>query len=315
MLEAITNTQNREATRSQRIVSTVRENWFAYALVVPTLVFLTLVLWLPFVQGFVMTFYRWPLGPGSPEFVGLENYMYLLGWQPFWTSIKATLTFAVTTFFQLGVALVAALALVRIERFKSMISGVFLLPYTMPPVVIGTVWLFLLNPTTGPFFGYLEQWGIISNPVYWATYGDSAMAVVMAVGTWTYWPFMFLIILATLESIPEDYYESARIYGADRLQVFRYVTLPQIKSAILVAVSIRMVWNLAKVSQIYQLTQGGPGYKTSVLAILLYRFGYEEGQLGLGYTVGVALFVVTIGFVALFIREFERQRDTGGEGA
>lgn len=315
MSESSTVQQTQTQTRFESAVSTLQKNWFSYALFIPTLVFLLFVLWIPFLRGIVMTFFNWPLGPGNPSFVGLENYLYLLNWEPFWTSVKATIFYASVTFFQLAVALTAALAIVRVKRFQSIINGVFLLPYTMPPVVIGTIWLFLLDPSIGPVFPFLTDLGILQQPIYWSTYGDTALAVIVAVGTWTFWPFMFLIILATLESIPEEYYESAQMYGANRFQQFRYITLPQIKSAILVAVSIRMVWNLAKISQIYQLTQGGPGYKTSVLAVLLYRFGYEEGQLGLGFTVGIVLFVITMVFVALFIREFEKQRGSGGEEA
>ena len=305
------STQN--PTRFEQLQEILAEHWFSYVLFIPTLVFLLLILWIPFLRGIVMTFYRWPLGPGSPTFVGLQNYKNLLGWGPFWTSMKATIVFALITFTQLAVAIAASLAVVRINRLKGIVSGVFLLPYTMPPVVIGTIWLFLLDSSIGPVFPYLQQWGIIHGSVYWSTYAKSALEAIMVVGTWTYWPFMFLIILATLENIPEEHYESAKMYGANRIQLFRYVTFPQIKSAILVAVSIRMVWNLAKVSQIYQLTQGGPGYSTSVLAILLYRFGYENGELGRGYTVGIFLFVITMVFVALFIREFERQRSTRGD--
>jgi ABC-type sugar transport system permease subunit len=315
MSKTTTVQQSQATTRVGRTVSTIRDNWFSYALFVPTLLFLLLVLWIPFFRGIVMTFYEWPLGPGTPEFVGLENYRFLFSWDGFWTSVKATVLYASVTVFQLVIALAAALAIVRVDRFRSVISGVFLLPYTMPPVVIGTVWLFLLDPSLGPIFPALIDFGILQEPIYWGTYGDTALAAIVGVGTWTFWPFMFLIILATLDSIPEDYYESAQMYGATRFQRFRYVTLPQIKSAILVAVSIRMVWNLAKISQVYQLTQGGPGYETSILAVLLYRFGYEEGELGLGFTVGIVLFVITMLFVAVFIREFEKQRSTGGEAA
>jgi ABC-type sugar transport system permease subunit len=104
---------------------------------------------------------------------------------------------------------------------------------------------------------------------------------------------MFLIILASRESIPDEYYETAQVYGSNRVQTFLRITLPQLKSAILVALSIRLVWNLAKVSQAFQLTQGGPGYETSVLGVLLYRFAYSDGQFGMGFAVGMFLLAVT----------------------
>jgi len=119
---------------------------------------------------------------------------------------------------------------------------------------------------------------------------------------------MFLIILASRQSIPDEYYESAKVYGAIRFQMFRRITLPQLKSAILVALSPRLVWNLAKVSQPLQLTGGGPGFETSVLAILLYRFAFDNAAMGLSYAIGIILLLITMVFVALFIREFEKTR-------
>ncbi|WP_276275605.1 carbohydrate ABC transporter permease [Haloarcula regularis] len=208
-------------------------------------------------------------------------------------------------------AVAAACLVANLDKFKAAISTGLIIPYTMPPVVTGTVWLYLLDPNYGPIFSYLMEWGIIQEAVYWSSEGLPALTVVSGVLMWTFWPFMFLIILASRESIPDEYYETAQVYGSNRVQTFLRITLPQLKSAILVALSIRLVWNLAKVSQAFQLTQGGPGYETSVLGVLLYRFAYSDGQFGMGFAVGMFLLAVTIGFVALFIREFEKARKEG----
>jgi len=294
--------------RLETVQTTLREHKLEYLFILPLITMLIVVLWLPFLRGVFMTFYSWPLGPQEPQFVGLENWNFLLGWEPFWTSVRATIVYSLVTFFQLAIAVLAALTVSKVKKFKSVISASKLLPYTMPPVVTGAIWLFLLNPAQGPITQYLIQLNVWQDPIFWASDGTLAMSVVMFVMTWTFWPFMFLIILATMESIPKEYYESAEVYGANRVQQFFNITFPQIKSAILVAVSIRMVWNLAKVSQPLMLTEGGPGYDTSILAILLYRFGAFEGRLGLGYTVGIVLLLFSGVFVALFIREFERER-------
>ncbi|MCO8267214.1 carbohydrate ABC transporter permease [Haloferax prahovense] len=284
---------------------TLSENWFAYLLILPVLAFLVLLMWLPFAQGFYMSFNDWPFG-GEPAWVGLENYRFLFDWEPFYTSLRATLVFSLTTVLQLGVALVAALAVREIRRGKSFVTGVFLISYTVPPLVTGTIWAYLLQPDLGPIFGYLTQWGLLEETIYWGSDGGASLGVILFVTTWTFWPFMFLIISASLESIPEELYESARMYGAGRVQTFLRVTLPQLKSAILVALSIRIIWNMTKISQVLQLTNGGPGYDTSILAVLLYRFAYGQGRMGVAYAVGVILLVMTIGFVFVFIREFER---------
>lgn len=290
----------------------LEEHWFSYALFLPTLLLLLSVVWFPMLRGVYMSFHQWPF-VGEPTFVGLGNFEYIFTWEAFYTSFQATVIYASVTFIQLGVALIAALLIVRMDAFKNLVGALFLVPYTMPPVVTGTLWSFILNPSTGPAMGYLTEMGILQEPMYWTNDGGAALGVIMFAISWTFWPFMFLVILATLESLPQEHYETAKIYGAGRVQTFWHITLPQIKSAILVAVSIRMVWNLTKVSQPLQLTQGGPGYDTSILAILMYRFAWESGELGRGFTVGLVLLAVTLAFVLMFIREFERESASGGE--
>lgn len=286
--------------------------WFEYTLFAPTLFILLAIVWYPMAQGVYMSFHDWPL-LGDPEWVGLANYEFIFAWEAFYISFRATIIYALVTFFMLAVALVAALLVKNMDRFNSAVSALFMVPYTMPPVVTGILWAFILNPGTGPFFEYLMEMGVREQPVYWANNGETALAVIMFAITWTFWPFMFLVILATLDSLPEEHYETAKIYGAGRIQTFWHITLPQIKTAILVAVSIRMVWNLTKVSQPLALTAGGPGYETSILAVFMYRFAWLDGELGRGFVVGLVLLAVTLGFVILFIREFERESSAGGE--
>lgn len=297
--------QSTSKTRYGIIKSAAEEHWFSYLLLAPTVLFLVFLVWIPFINGVWMSLHQWPFGTGEPIFVGLGNYEYLFSWEPFYTSLKATFIFSLTTVLQLVMAIVAALLVVNIGRFKSLVSASFLIPYTMPPVATGTIWLYLLDPSLGPVFNFLTQYGILSEPIYWASEGNFALAVVTLVTAWTFWPFMFIIILATLESIPTEYYESARMYGASRWDTFRHITLPHLRSAILVAVSIRFAWNMTKVSQTIQMTGGGPGYDTSILAVFLYRFAYEQGQMGLAFSVGVILLLIMLVFIAIFIREFE----------
>ncbi|MFA9517891.1 carbohydrate ABC transporter permease [Halopenitus sp. H-Gu1] len=292
------------------VVRALEDNWLWYLLFIPTLLYMVLLLWIPLVQGAWMSLHSWPTG-GDPQWLGLGNYLYLFSWEPFYTSLYATLWFGASTFLQIGLAVAAACLVANLSKFKSIVSTGFIIPYTMPPVVTGTIWLFLLNPSYGTIWNFTTELGILAEPIYWAQDGTSALAVVTGVLVWTFWPFMFLIIVATRESIPNSYYETARVYGANRVQMFLSITLPQLKSAILVAVSIRLIWNLSKISQAFQLTQGGPGYDTSVLGVLLYRFAYNQGQFGRGFAVGMVLLVLTIAFVALFIREFEQARKEG----
>ncbi|MFB6102096.1 MAG: carbohydrate ABC transporter permease [Haloplanus sp.] len=296
----------------RRVRETIQEYWLSYLLFVPTLLFLLLVVWFPFFRGIWMSLHVWPAF-GERSLVGLENYFYVFTWDTFWVSMKATLGYMSMTVIQLVLALAATLSVRKLERFDNLADGIFLIPYTMPPVVTGTIWLYILNPDYGPVFGWLTSWNLLESPIYWGINGTTGLTVITLVGSWTFWQFMYLIFIASIQSIPDEHYETAEIYGANRLQRFTNVTLPHLKSAILIALSIRIIRNLVKVSQPLQMTQGGPGYQTSVISILLYRFTLEQGDYGLAFTIGVIMFLLTIGFTFVFIREFSRQR--GGEVA
>jgi ABC-type sugar transport system permease subunit len=289
-----------------RVRSTWRENRFEYLLVGPTVLFLVLVMWFPFVRGLYMSLHEWPFA-GEITWIGLSNYTYLFTWDQFYTSLQATVVFGSTTLIQLVIALIASLVVVNLDEFKNLVSGAMLIPYTMPPVVTGLMWDFLLNPDFGPILGFPLEWGVFETPLYYASDGTLAMAAITLVTAWTFWPFMFVILTATLESIPSSHYETARVYGANRVQTFLRVTLPQLRSAILIVVSLRMIWNLAKVSQPLTMTGGGPGFQTSILGILLYRYTWQRGAFGLAYAVGVVLFLLTLSFVLIFLREFQRE--------
>jgi len=292
--------------RVTRTKDQVREHWFGYALLAPTLLGLLLVLWFPFVRGIWISFHNWPL-LGDPEWAGLGNYTYLLTWGVFYTSLRATVVFGLSVVPQLIVALIGSLLVYRMDRFKSVVSGIFLLSYSLPAVVVGVIWRYMLNESFGPFFGYLVEFGILSDPIYWSISGDLSLIVITLASAWFYWPFMFLIISAALENIPEAHFEAARLYGANRINIFYKIIYPQIKSALLVAVSLRVIWNLSKVALPLTITGGGPGYETSVLGILLYRLAWSRGSLGQAYSLGIIMIIVSIFFGFFFIREYERE--------
>lgn len=303
-----------ESGRLARLGATIREHSFEYLLFLPTLLFLFFLLWVPFLRGIWMSLHRWPL-LGEHAYLGLGNYTRLFTWDVFYTSLKVTALFASTTILQLVLALTAALTVFKMKRFTNLVSGLFLIPYTIPPIVTGAMWVYLLNPSLGPVFKYLINLGILDQPIYWGTYGDTALTVITLVTAWTFWPFMFLIFVASLDALPKEQFEAARVFGASRFQRLFKITLPQLKTAILMTISIRIIWNLSKVSQPIQMTGGGPGYSTSVLAILLYRFAYTRGQMGLAYAVGMILLALTLVFIALFLWEYHRSEQVTLGGA
>ena len=271
-----------------------------------------LLLWVPFLQGVWMSFHRWPL-MGEPSWLGVENYRSFITAEYFWTSINATLIYSLSTLFQLVLALLAALTLSqRFLPLKALWRGIMIIAYAMPPVVVGAIWLFLLDPSLGMITHYLLASGIIDAPIYWFSQGDWARWMITLVAAWTFWPFMFLIILSSIQAIPNGQYELAEIYGASVWQRFWVVTWPRIQGAILVVVILRLAFNLAKIEQPFQLAGGGPGYDTSVLSILMYRFAFMSGDFGMAFTVGMFLVAMTAVLVTPFAILYQRHLRLGG---
>lgn len=283
------------------------ERWLIILFLLPTTAFMVLLLWVPFLQGIWMSFHQWPF-MGEPKWKGLDNYISFLSADYFWVSIRVTLIYSLSTLFQLILALAAALALKqKFVRFKPLWRGIMIISYAMPPVVVGAIWLFLLDPGLGMVTHYLIQFGIIEAPIYWFSENEWAKWIITLVASWTFWPFMFLIILSSLQAIPESHYELAEIYGANMWQRFVTVTLHHIKGAIIVVVILRLAFNLAKIDQPFTLTGGGPGYETSVLSILMYRFAFMSGDFGMAFTVGMFLVVITVILILPFAYLAQRQ--------
>lgn len=287
--------------------NTSREDkWLIFIFLLPTLLFMVLLLWVPFIQGVWMSFHNWPF-MGEPKWRGLQNYTDFLHADYFWVSIKSTLIYSLSTVFQLILALAAALAIKQqFVPYKSLWRGIMIISYTMPPVVLGAIWLFLLDPGLGMITHYLLEWGIIDEPIYWFSDNTWAKWIITLVASWTFWPFMFLIILASLQSIPQSHYELAEIYGANLWQRFWHVTWYHVKGAILVVVILRLAFNLAKIDQPFSLTGGGPGYETSVLSILMYRFAFMSGDFGMAFTVGIFLVVMTVVLILPFAYFYQK---------
>jgi multiple sugar transport system permease protein len=297
---------------TRRPSAVVEERWLIVLFLLPTTLFMLLLLWLPFLQGIWMSLHNWPF-MGQPTWRGLDNYRTFITSDYFWTSIEATLIYSLSTLFQLILALGAALALKQaFVPAKSLLRGIMIISYAMPPVVVGAIWLFLLDPSLGMITNSLINFGIIDFPIYWFAENTWAKWTITLIASWTFWPFMFLIILASLQAIPQSQYELAEVYGANLWQRFVTVTWPHIQGAILVVVILRLAFNLAKIDQPFTLTGGGPGYETSVLSILMYRFAFMSGDFGMAFTVGMFLVLMTVILLAPFAILYQRHlRQTG----
>jgi multiple sugar transport system permease protein len=245
-------------------------------------------------------------GFAEPEFVGLDNFARLLQDEYFWNALEVT---AIFTFGAVSIELVIgfALALVvaaRETRFTRWLRTVYLLPMIVAPIVVGIVWRLLYQADSGavPYLASLLGLGqpdILGSP-------GLALPALIAVDVWEWTPFMFLVLLAGLQSLPQEPYEAARMDGAGRVQLFFTMTLPLLRPVLLVALLVRTMDAFTIFDQVFALTRGGPGTSTQVLGLYAYENAFRFSQLGYGAAIVFCMILLLALVSIVMIRALRR---------
>jgi len=202
--------------------------------------------------------------------------------------------------FSIGLGL--ALLLNSQIRGRGFFRAALLVPMMLPAVVVGVVWRLMLNPNFGAINGTLKNFGLNTESLTWTASPRLAMLSVIAVDVWQWTPFVFLVLLAGLQAIPQEPYEAALIDGSSRWQTFRYVTLPLLKPAILIALLLRTMDLLRVFDQIFILTEGGPGFATETISLYIYRAAFRFFDFGYAAAMSFVLLALTNVISTLYIR-------------
>jgi multiple sugar transport system permease protein len=267
--------------------------------IAPALALFALVALLPIGELVAMSVARieWLEGRANWHFVGVDQYVQVFRDALFRAGVVNTIVFAVAAVaVQMVLGFALALMTTRITRGRVLYRTVFILPILVPGIVIGAIWKLMYNFDFGVLNQMLGAVGIA--PVEWLGNGSTALAAVIAVDVWHWTPFVFLLMLAGLESLPQDVYEAARVDGATFFQELRYVTLPLMLPAIAVTLVFRAIVGVKVFDEIYLLTGGGPGTATEVVSYTIFRRFFTEGQTGYGAAMSV---VVLTALVLVFI--------------
>lgn len=245
---------------------------------------------------------------GIHHWVGLENFGALLDDPQFWLSLKNTVIFvSLSVGIELTLALPAALALHGLTRGAGWLRVAILVPWAILTVVAARMWEWIYQTRTGILNHFLDMLlGIRPNWI-----GDPELALLSSIlmDIWKTTPFVVLILLAGLATIPGDLYEAAKVDGATPWQVFRHITLPMLRPAIMIAVLFRSIEAFRVFDAIYVLTAGGPAGTSETLSIFAYRNLFSKLDFGYGSAASVMTFVIVLVFCMIYIRMLEK----GGE--
>ncbi|MEM9438177.1 MAG: sugar ABC transporter permease [Pseudomonadota bacterium] len=261
-------------------MSTARANRMTpYLFMAPAAVIMGIALLYPLGYMVYGSFLDWDPSQAiyEAEFVGLKNYISLWNDPAFRESLSVTLIFAfsvVTAEMVLGVGL--ALLLDRNIRGMSVLRTLFILPMMIAPVVVGLMWRYMYHPTVGTFNRTLKEWGF--EGVDWL--GQHALFSVIIADIWQWTPFIFILALAALQSLPRSALEAARIDGATAWQQIIYIKLPLMMPVLIVTMLLRLIDAFKVLEVILVMTEGGPGLSTEIVALRISRTATEFRELG-----------------------------------
>jgi multiple sugar transport system permease protein len=268
---------------------------FALALFLPALALLVATTTLPLVYLVWTSLQRMDLSmPWLGGFAGLENYAKLGSDARFWSSLGLTFIYtAATVVLQVVVGLGLALLVMQVQAGQALLRMAAILPIVLAPVVAGLFWRSLV---LAPDFGILDFFTRALGLGSYNWLGDPQLALVsvIAIHTWQWTPFAFLVLLASLAALPPELYEAARLDRAGPWRRFRHITLPLLRPAIVIVVILRMVTALSAFAAIFAATGGGPGSATEILNLYAYRLSFTELSLGYGAAVATVLLVITL---------------------
>ena len=292
-----------------RTSARLRERVTPYWLILPSVLFLGAIVFYPLVVGLAEGFSQHNrLQPWLIRFNGLENYIQAFGDREVLLALRTSMVMVVGIVglsYVLG--LVGALILDREFRGRGIYRALILVPWVIPPVVAFISWQWMLNDQSGLINNVLLQMGLIDKPVLWLADPDLAMVSLITVGTWSRFPFMMITILAALSSIDREITHAAAIDGANKWQIFRYITFPMILPISIIGTLLQAIWTFNDFGLPFVLTGGGPANSTTPLILLAYKEAFQRFNIGYGTSLAIISMVLMLALGAVYLRMQKRQ--------
>ena len=260
----------------------------------PALALIGIIAVFPICYNLYLSLNTWFVAsPKGPAWVGLANYVDLISDPRFWNSLRVTLLFTIGALgAQVFLGVLLALFFNRTFRGRAVVKTIFLLPIAATPVAVSLIWAMMYNYDLGVINVILRHIGL--PPPLWLASPETVIPALIITDTWQWTPLVMLIVLASLESLPQDPFESARIDGANGLQIVFHITLPLVKPAIVVAAMLRSIDAIKTFDLIYVMTQGGPDIASENLNVYVFHKGFFYFKMGMASSMAVVLFTIVL---------------------
>lgn len=274
-------------------------------MLIPTIIVFFLVFFVPISCLFNYSLLNYELtDPFGVKFIGLKNYFRIFHDWEFWNSLRITIIFLVVGIgIQVPIALLLGEILSGPLKRLQFVRSLFLPPMLVPPVVAGVMFRIMYHPSLGIINYFLSFFGL-SHP--WLADPKTALFSVIMVDVWQNVPFLLILFLAGFSSIPEEVYESAMIDGANRWQTFIKISVPLMRSSLMLGLLFRVIDILKVFPTIHIMTAGGPGRATETVNYYTYRMAFSYTNIGYASALGVILVIITIFLCIIMLRLFKR---------
>jgi ABC-type sugar transport system permease subunit len=287
-----------------------RINWTPYIFIAPALLIIAAISLYPILYGFYISFTDWYLLKNpDPVWAGLDGYRRLIDDPKVWSSLLRTVYWTVGTIvLEYAIGLPLALLLNRKFALNGILTGLILLPWVTPSIVVAYTWRWLLDSNYGIVHALLHAVGLVGERSLLSE-PDRVLPTLIVISAWKGAPFMAVALLATLKSIPDELYDAASIDGAGPWQKFTDITLPLIRQVSVVVSLILGILAFYSFDIIWVLTKGGPSDASQLIGVYLFRSFFERLEFSYAATIGVAMLALLVVFSAAYLRLLPREKE------
>jgi multiple sugar transport system permease protein len=293
--------------RRHSVLKRMRRERSAYLFLAPGLIIFSLFTVFALLFAFYLTFHEWSILEPDKPFVGLDNYAKLATDDSFVRSVLNTFYFTGASVpLSMVFGLCLALLLNQAIRARGLFRAVFFLPQVTPFVVVAIIWKWLYNGDFGLINYYLLEFGIIREPLLWLSDQNLAMPAVVLMSVWAGVGFSMVIYLAGLQGVPAELHEAAKVDGANAVQRFFNITVPQLAPTTLFLLVMGIINSLQVFTQIFIMTRGGPVERTTTMVYYIYQAAFKFFDMGYASTLAFALFAMTMVFTVIQLRLYRK---------
>jgi multiple sugar transport system permease protein len=278
-------------------------NKFIILMLMPATILLVGLTLFPFIVSLILSFTDYSLlRPGQTKFIFLDNYIELMKTDEFWIALRVTVVFTVlAVFIQVVLGVVFATLLHNENTNVSLLRTLYLLPLAITPIAATFTFRLMFNPSLGVLNYFMKLLGL--EPQAWLASPNTAMFSLIIVDTWQWTPFILLICLGGLASLPSEPFEAAKVDGASSWQIFTKITIPMLYPFIGLALLFRSIDAFKTFDIIYVLTSGGPGILTRTLNLYAFKHGIEYLSMGYAGSIAIVMLIITIVVAQIFLRK------------